>query len=247
MPRIPRIVIPGVPYHIAQRGNRRQQVFFEKNDYLFYLHLLKKHGTEAGVQFWAYCLMPNHVHFIAVPGRPDSLTKAMSVADRKYAQAINLRHDWTGCLWQGRFFSCPLDHAHLLAATRYTERNPVRSGLVSAPIDYPWSSAHAHVRNSPDPLISDSPLMEEIKDWRAFVGQEEDEKSLRQLREYTSTGRPLGDDAFLKQLEKISGRQLTRKKPGRKSGNGVTGTDFGGGKSGNEVTVTDLFGRMAAP
>jgi len=225
MPRIARIVIPGIPYHLAQRGNRRQQVFFENNDYAFYLHLLRKHGYESGVQFWAYCLMPNHVHLIAVPEKPESLANAMSIADRKYAQATNLKHDWTGSLWQGRFFSCPLDHAHLLAATRYVERNPVRSGMVSLPAEYVWSSAYSHINDSPDPLISDSVLMEEITDWATFIGQEENEETLQRLREFTSTGRPLGNADFVERLENISGRRLTKKPAGRKLGNQVTDTN----------------------
>jgi putative transposase len=225
MPRIARVIVPGIPYHIVQRGNRRQRVFFGDEDYSFYLHLLKKHGDEAGVQFWAYCLMPNHVHLIAVPDKAESLGKAMSVADRKYAQATNLKHYWTGSLWQGRFYSCPLDHPHLLAAARYVERNPVRARLVSFPSEYTWSSAYAHIHNSYDPLISDSILKEEIEDWAAFVGQEESEETLNKLREYTSTGRPLGDAEFVERLENITGRRLEKQKAGRKLGNQVTVTN----------------------
>jgi putative transposase len=128
--RIARVVIPGIPHHVVQRGNRRQKVFFNDEDRVYYLRLLKKYGDKAGLSFWAYCLMPNHVHMIAVPKTSDSLAEAMAAANWRYALAVNFREDWRGCLWQGRFYSCPLDQPHLIAAARYIERNPVRSAML---------------------------------------------------------------------------------------------------------------------
>jgi len=216
MSRIARVVIPGLPHHVVQRGNRRQTVFFCDEDRHFYLWLLKKYGEQEGVDFWAYCLMSNHVHLIAVPETEKSLSEVMARVNWKYALSVNLKHDWQGCLWQGRYYSCPLDPPHLIGSARYIERNPVRAGITIRPEDYPWSSAKAHIQNVPDELIKTSSLTVEIKDWAGFIHQEEDPEMLNLLRRHLVTGRPLGDDQFIDQLEKITGRTLKKQKPGPK-------------------------------
>jgi putative transposase len=216
MSRIARVVIPGIPHHIVQRGNRRQTVFFRDEDQRYYLRLLKKYGDEAGLVYWVYCLMPNHVHLIAVPKFADSLADVMSAVNQKYAMTINLRQDWRGSLWQGRFYSCPLDDPHLIAAARYVERNPVRAGMAEKAEDYPWSSARAHVQKTPDGLIVESPFTEEIGGWADFINQEEADETVKRLRKHLVTGRPLGDDGFIERLERMTGRMLRKMKPGPK-------------------------------
>jgi putative transposase len=216
MSRIARVVVPGIPHHIVQRGNRRQRVFFKDSDRSYYLRLLKKYSVEARFTIWAYCLMPNHVHILGVPATPTSLAEVMSIVHWKYAFTINLRHEWRGSLWQGRFYSCPLDDPHLFAATRYIERNPVRAKLVARAEEYPWSSAQPHVNGAPDDLLDQGPLVVEITDWKSFVNEEESEDSLRSIRKHLMTGRPFGDDVFISRLEKMTGRILKKMKPGRK-------------------------------
>jgi len=216
MSRIPRVVIPGVPHHIVQRGNRRQCVFFSDEDRFHYLKLLKKYSLELGLTIWVYCLMTNHLHLIGIPKTESSLSEVMCVVNWKYALAINLREDWRGCLWQGRFYSCPLDHPHTIASARYIEQNPVRAKIVEHPEDYHWSSAKAHVEDTADFLIEPSPLTEEIRDWKSFINQEESTETIKRLRKNLITGRPLGDDAFVDRLEKMTGRTLKGEKPGPK-------------------------------
>ena len=216
MSRIARIVIPGIPHHIVQRGNRRQTVFFCDEDRIYYLGLLKKAGDKAGLAFWAYCLMRNHLHLIGVPKTENSLAVTMASANWKYSLTINFREDWRGCLWQGRFYSCPLDHPHLIASARYIERNPVRAKIVENPEDFPWSSARAHIGGTVDALIEASPLTEEIRDWRSFINQEESEETIKGIRRNLVTGRPLGDEAFIERLEKMTGRVLKKQKTGPK-------------------------------
>jgi len=216
LPRVARIVIPGIPHHIVQRGNRKQPVFFRDEDHNYFLRLLKKYGDREGLSFWAYCLMPNHVHLIAVPRIPDSLREAIGNATWKYAVAINLREDWRGCLWQGRFFSCPMDHPHLMAAVRYIERNPVRAGIVQHAGEYRWSSARTHLHLAKDDLIARSELDDEITDWNSYLSQDESEESLKLLRSHLATGRPQGDAKFIESLERISGRMLRKRRPGPK-------------------------------
>ena len=144
MARFARIVIPGIPHHVTQRGNRRQEVFFSAVDYRRYLELLTDHAREAGTEIWAYCLMPNHAHLMLVPGDEDGLHRALQEAHRRYTRFVNLQHDWTGHLWQGRYASCPMDEAHTLMAARYVELNPVRAGLVERAEAWAWSSARGH-------------------------------------------------------------------------------------------------------
>ena len=130
MARLARLVIPGLPHHVTQRGNRRQQTFFNDGDYVAYLELMAEWCREEGVEIWSYCLMPNHVHLIAVPKTEDGLRRAIGEAHRRYTRRINFREKWRGYLWQGRFASFIMDEPYLLAAARYVELNPVRAKLV---------------------------------------------------------------------------------------------------------------------
>ena len=130
MARLARVVAPGLPHHVTQRGNRRQQTFFGDEDYRAYKDLLAEHCREAEVAIWAYCWMPNHVHLILVPQSAEGLRQGLGEAHRRYTRRVNLREGWRGYLWQGRIASFPLDETHLLAAGRYVELNPLRAGLV---------------------------------------------------------------------------------------------------------------------
>ena len=127
MARLARVVVPGYPHHVTQRGNRRLPTFFSPEDYRAYVEFLAKHAAAEGLAIWAWCLMPNHVHLIAVPETEEALAGAIGEAHRQYTRRINFREGWRGHLWQERFFSCVLDGPHALAAARYVERNPVLS------------------------------------------------------------------------------------------------------------------------
>ncbi len=216
MPRIARVVIPGCPHHIIQRGNRRLQVFFSDEDKAFYLTLLGRNIAKYGVSLWAFCLMDNHVHMIGVPQTTESFGRAIGYTHMKYTHVINTREDWRGYLWQGRFITYPLDEASVFSAVRYVERNPVRANMVRNAWDYPWSSARAHVTGARHPLLAPSPLEREIKDWAAFLGQKDDEEAAKRLLAHERTGRPLGSDEFVRKLEELTGRVLVAKRRGRR-------------------------------
>ena len=140
MARIARIVAPDFPHHIVQRENRRQQVFFTDKDYQDYLNLLKEYTGKCNVAIVVYCLMPNHIHLIVIPKQEKSLAKAIAETHRRYTCMVNLRNNWRGYLWQGRFSSYVLDEPYLLTAARYILLNPVRAGLVRRAEDYKLSS-----------------------------------------------------------------------------------------------------------
>jgi putative transposase len=217
MARLARLVIPGLPHHVTQRGNRRQQTFFNDDDYAAYLELMAEWCREEGAEVWAYCLMPNHVHLIAVPRTENALRRAIGEAHRRYTRRINFREKWRGYLWQGRFASFVMDEPHLLAAARYVELNPVRAKVVADAAEWRWSSARAHLSGRDDRLATVAPLLAMVGDWRAFLNSAIREEDLRDLREHGRTGRPLGSATFLDRLEAMVGRILRPQKGGRPS------------------------------
>ena len=216
MPKFRRLVVPGYPHHVTQRGVRKQTTFFDERDYRTYLSsataLLRAHPVE----ILAYCLMPNHIHAVVIPQRPDSLSAFFGKLHQRYAKVTNLRYEWAGHLWQNRFFSVVMDERHTMTALRYVERNPVRSGLVKSPQDWPWSSARGNLGLRDDPLIPDRPALRIVKDWHKYLSAPENDLDLRKLRRETGTGRPSGTDQFIARMELLTGRQLRRRSAGRR-------------------------------
>jgi len=145
MPRRARVVFEGVVHHITQRGNYRQNVFEDDSDKRKYVEFIREYSEKYGMKIYAYCLMSNHVHFIAAPVKEDSLAMTFKYSNMRYSSYFNKKNRRSGHLWQGRFYSCPLQFEHALEALRYVERNPVRARMVELPWEYEWSSAREHV------------------------------------------------------------------------------------------------------
>jgi len=168
------------------------------------------------VQVWAYCLMPNHVHLVLVPKFQDGLHLSLAETHRRYTRFINHREKWKGYLWQGRFSSFPMDETHLYAAVKYVELNPVKANLCGRAEDWKWSSARAHLAGRNDQLIAVEPMLARVSNWSKYLDDGCSEDAGKQLRRHERTGRPLGSDDFLNQLEALSGRILRPQKPGPK-------------------------------
>jgi putative transposase len=219
MARHPRFVWPGVPHHVTQRGNRRGQVFFSEEDFRTYLAWLHQDISRYGVDLLAYCLMSNHVHLVAVPAARDSLARLFQHLHMRYARRLNWSRDWTGHVWQGRFFSAPLDEPYFWRAIRYVERNPVEAGLVARAQDYPWSSARAHCESSQDPLLSQvatwTRMFESVGNWASWLGQADDPTEIDAIRTSTLRGMPCGSRQFVESLETRSGHSFSRRPRGR--------------------------------
>jgi len=215
MARIARVVVPGVPHHITQRGVRRMETFFNDEDYEVYLSLMREWCQSSGVEVWAYCLMPNHIHLVAVPGSEESLARGIGEAHRRYTRYINFKNRWKGYLWQGRFASFPMDENYLLAAVRYVELNPVRAGIVRNAEDYTWSSARAHLAGVDDALVKVQPMLGRVSNWAELLGNQ-DTGLFDDVRKHERTGRPLGNDSFVNKLSSMLGRELGKMKPGPK-------------------------------
>ena len=141
LPRKNRIVYPGIAHHVTQRGTRREKTFFLEKDYVFYLKLLFKYSKKSNLEIVAYCLMPNHIHIVAIPSSNGSLSSAIGVTHQVYSQSINKREGWKGHLWQERFYSVPLSDDHLNSCVAYVHLNPVKAGFVKSSEEYRWSSA----------------------------------------------------------------------------------------------------------
>lgn len=219
MPRIRRIAIEEIPYHITQRGNARQQVFFTDADHQLYLDLLARHAAQTRLRVHAYCLMPNHIHLIATPERPESMPAALSRVHADFARHFNLQRRTCGHVWQARYFSCPLDRVHFWQALAYVERNPVRARLVQRAEDFRWSSACARLSGAPPPAFLDLSHWREAftaEEWAGVLASGPTEIEFgERLAEAGIRGRPLGDAEFLAGLESLAGRRLRAKPVGR--------------------------------
>jgi REP-associated tyrosine transposase len=215
MPRSARLVVPGIPHHVTQRGNRRLATFFCEGDYALYRHLLGEGCRKAGTEIWAWCLMPNHVHLILVPAREDGLRAALGEAHRRYTNRVNTREGWRGHLWQGRFSSFPMDESWLLACARYVELNPVRAGLVARPEEWRWSSARAHLAGRGDGVTDPGPLLDRYPEWRALLDGGLEDRQLRAIRTRERNGHPLGGTAFIEQLRRVLGHDVLPRPRGR--------------------------------
>jgi putative transposase len=209
MARIARAVAPGIPHHITQRGNRRQQTFFNDGDYQSYLELMSEWCLKFQVKTWVYCLMPNHIHLIAVPEPKDGLNLVIGEEHRHYTRRINFREGWRGHLWQGRFSSFIMGERYLLACTRYIELNSVRAGLAKEPGDWYWRSVSAHMKGKDDILVKTKPLLEMVNiPWEKFLSIDAQEPEIELFRKHERTGRPLGEDPFITKIEFLLNRKL---------------------------------------
>ena len=224
MPRLARIIAVDYPHHIVQRGNNRQDVSFVADDRRVYLEILKEQFDKYSLELSAYCLMTNHIHLLAIPRKEDSLAKAVGGANFRYTQYINRMHKRSGHLWQGRFYSCALDNAHLLYAMRYIERNPLRAKVCRQAWNYKWSSASAHIVEKKKNDLLDLKSWFKIMggdDWKKLLMTDLDKSEVMRIRNNTHTGRPLGSDSFLSKLEKRIGRRLRPLPVGRPHKKGV--------------------------
>ncbi len=219
MARLPRVVVVDVPHHVTQRGNARQVIFTSDADRLTYLELLRRHCELYRLSVLGYCLMSNHVHLLVVPGTPPALGQALQHTHGRYAAYWNARRSSSGHVWQGRFYSCPLDDSHLWVALRYVELNPVRVGLVNAAAQWRWSSAAAHCgKASAEGWLELERWQKRwtMEEWTGYLAAGESAAESAALRQFTHTGRPLGSEEFVAGLEQSTSRPLAPRQRGRR-------------------------------
>jgi putative transposase len=205
----------------GKRGKRGYPFTFSENFSPFRPpYLVAAYAADFDLRLLGFTLMTNHVHWVAVPGRPDSLARAFGRAHNDYSRWFNIKNHRAGHLWQNRFFSCPLDPAHLAQAMRYVELNAVRAEIAASPVDYQWSSARAHCGlESPPPWL-------DTAQWSARYSPQQWQEvlaldfrlagDLDRLRQATRSGRPFGTDQFIAELEAKLDRRLFPGKRGRR-------------------------------
>jgi|SRR5579863_5207393 putative transposase len=218
MARLPRVVVIDVAHHVTQRGNARQVILANDADRVAYLELLRQYSELYRLSLLGYCLMSNHVHLIVVPGTTAALSQTLKHTHGRYASYWNTRQSSSGHVWQGRFYSCPLDDSHLWAGLRYVELNPVRAAMVSVAEEWPWSSAAAHCNpDVADPMLAMERWQKRwtVTAWSEYLAAGESQSEISALRRCTHTGRPLGTTEFVAALEQTTMRQLAPRKGGR--------------------------------
>lgn len=219
MPRLARTVFAHVPHHVTQRGNRREDIFFSDEDRQTYLEWLKDYSVRHDVAILAYCLMSNHIHLVVVPGTEEALQAALKPLHMRYAQRLNRQRGWKGHVWQGRYFSSPLDEAYLWACIRYVERNPVRARIVRKPGNYRWSSAPAHCGAREDDVLTTNAewlkQLAQVKDWPGWLAEGDQSEDLEVIRRNVEKGLPCGAKGFIETLERLAGRPLRYRPQGR--------------------------------
>lgn len=224
MARQPRSNIAGIPQHIVQRGHNRQHCFVDEFDYRRYLTDLAKASERYGCRIHAYVLMSNHVHLLATPDECDAVSRMMQTLGTRYVRYFNVRHDRTGTLWEGRFYSSLVDtERYLLACYRYIELNPVRAALVDEPREYPWSSFQANALGSPDPVVTPHPeylALGETGERRlaAYLSLFDvalEPEHVEEIRLHLRQQKALGSTRFQRRVETMLGRPVEWRPPHR--------------------------------
>ncbi len=216
MPRQARSVFANIPHHITQRGNRRSDVFFCDENKDYYLELLQEYTIKHKVHILAYCLMSNHIHLILLPTTEDGLQKVLKPLHMRYSQYINKQQKTTGILWQGRFFSSPLDERYTFFCFAYVENNPVEAGIVEVVTDYKYSSSRHHTGIELNALVYDYDIGVQKNGYLDYLQSMAKQKNLKTIiKTNTRKGLPCGNDDFIKKLSAIIGRDLSFRDIGR--------------------------------
>lgn len=224
MARLPRLSVSGYPHHVIQRGNDREAIFVDAEDYRHYLEALNEVTKATGIAIHAYALMPNHVHLLLTPPDTVAIGRAMQAIGRRFVRWFNDRHARTGALFEGRYRSTVVEaDRYLLACMRYIELNPVRAGIVQRPEQYPWSSYRHHAGLSADSAITDHALywtlgntpFERQAGYTRLFEQELSRAELDRIRAAIHGGWALGERGFAAELAKKTGRRTDPRRAGR--------------------------------
>lgn len=218
MPRKPRIVLPGHPVHIIQRGNNRSATFYSDEDYHFYLDALAQASEEYQCAIHAYVLMTNHVHLLATPTIETGISRMMQSIGRRYVRYINKTYKRTGTLWEGRFkHSLIQDDFYYLICSRYIELNPVRAGMVKSPESYPWSSYRHNAQRQINSIIQAHHLYLELgqtveecaQHYQVLFHSHIEHNTLEAIRKATNRDQVLGNDRFKGEVEQMLKRKIS--------------------------------------
>ena len=215
MPRITRGIADSFVYHILNRGNEKQKVFYKDKDYEAFIHLMKEAKERYSVKLFAYCLMPNHFHMVVKPIYGKDLSRYMQWLMTSHVRRYHSHYGTTGHVWQGRFKSFIVqEDNHLITVLRYVEGNPVRAGLTSSSRDWVWSSHRETLGESAKGFTDEIPIV--LPDeWGKFVDETVAEKELAIIRESAHRQAPFGTFLWKSMQCKQFGLESTMRKRGR--------------------------------
>jgi putative transposase len=224
MARLPRLTVPGYPHHIIQRGNNRQPIFVDSNDYELLWRLLEEYGRQFRVAVHSYVLMSNHLHLLATPRTSEGVPQLMQAVGRRYVRLFNQRHLRSGTLWEGRYKSTLIQaERHLLACMVYIDLNPVRAGIAAAAADYPWSSHRHYLGIRSDRLVTPHPLFWELGNtpfareeaYAALVQAGLTQEQQNALTQSALRGWALGEPDYVADLQRRTQRRVAKAAAGR--------------------------------
>jgi putative transposase len=224
MPRRARLSMPGIPWHIIQRGNNRSACFYADEDYSLYLHYLGELSEKFECAIHSYVLMTNHVHLLMTPQREDSAALLMKHLGQRYVQYINRSYQRSGTLWEGRFRSClTQSESYVLACYRYIELNPVRANMVRHPRDYRWSSYRTNAEGKANALITPHEMYQrlgqsaasKLEAYRGLFKAHSDDDLLNEIRSATNGNYALGTQRFQEEIGHMLGRRVVKGYAGR--------------------------------
>lgn len=214
MPRIARGLADNQIYHIINRGNRRETVFHDNNDYERFLKLLIEAKDKYNIEIYAYCLMPNHFHLVIYTKYADSLSQ-MHWISSSYVRYYNKRYNISGHLWQGRYKSFIVqEDTYLLVLLKYVEANPKRARIVKDCCEYRYSSARNRVENKEDLIISKPPI-ELPNNWYSYINSQEKDIDTQSIRNCINRQSPLGDENWKYMVAKKYNLESTLNPRGR--------------------------------
>jgi len=238
MPNTRRFHVPNIPQHVVQRGNNRQPCFLVEDDYHEYYLRLGAASKRYGVAIHAYALMPNHLHLLATPESEDGVQKLMQAVGSGYVRSFNAKHERTGTLWEGRYFSSLVgSEAYLWNCYRYIELNPVRASIVREPGLYRWSSFGRNAYGHRDEVVRPHPAYSALasgshdptETYRQFFAEALAPAVVLEIRERLRKERGYGSEEFLASVEAIASRSPRCRTSGRPR------------KSEDDLTISDLF------
>jgi len=224
MARKPRLFVADLPYHITQRGNNKNQIFFTAEDYFFFFNVLKEAKAKYPCFIFGYCFMTNHFHLLIQPKEKNNISLLMKLLGAKYVRYVNKTYKRTGTLWEGRFKCCLIDEElYFLACLHYIEMNPVRAGIVNSPELYPWSSYRFRAFGEKNSILDagawynslGSNAQERQIRYRKFFQNFIPESTTTLIREMTNKGGMIGSALFKEKIQETTGREIIFRRPGR--------------------------------
>ena len=224
MARKPRYNVVGLPQHVIQRGNNRQECFFNDEDRLFYCECLKEASKKYRCDIHTYVLMTNHVHLLTTPRIENGISFMMQSVGRRYVRYINNVYRRSGALWEGRYKASLVgSDNYVLACYRYIEQNPVRAGMVDHPVEYGWSGHRHNAGFNFDPLIVAHSAYENLAPettlrqeyYQSIFNKDIPESDITCIRRSINKNQVFGDQHFILSLENRLNRRIREGQPGR--------------------------------